>query len=60
MENDTEFTNLLHEMYQAKVWSEVVEAFSNLSEQERDAILDEFARTARVLRNFTISFTSSQ
>lgn len=44
MENDTEFTNLLHEMYQAKVWSEVVEAFSNLSEEERDAILDEFAQ----------------
>lgn len=44
MENDTEFTNLLHEMYQAKVWSEVVEGFNSLSEEEREAILNEFAR----------------
>jgi hypothetical protein len=44
MENDTEFINLLHEAYQAKVWSEVVESFNNLPEGERDAILEEFAQ----------------
>jgi len=45
MDND-EFVTLLNEMYQQKVWTEVVQSFGELTEEEQNAILNEFAEIA--------------
>lgn len=44
MDNNDEFITLLNEMYRQKVWTEVVQSFGELTEEEQEVTLNEFAR----------------